>query len=58
MTAGKVRAALIEKSGALDVYFEEQVEILVEHPERFSTSTVEEVLDELKVEYTEVRAAG
>ena len=48
---------MIENSGALDVYFEDKVEILVEHPERFSVADVEELLTELKVEYTTVQAA-
>ena len=29
MTAAKVRVALMEKTGALDVYFEDRIEILM-----------------------------
>ena len=45
---------MIAKSGAIDVYFEEEIEILVGDPDEFSASTVGEVLDELEIEYTTI----
>ena len=45
---------MIAKSGALDVYFEEEIEILVGDPDEFSASTVEEILGELEIEYTKI----
>ncbi len=45
---------MIEKTGAIDVYFEEQIEVLVEEPDLFSMSALEETLEEMKVEYTDI----
>ena len=54
MTAGKVRVALIEKTGALDVYFEDTIEILMPHEEPLREEAVRAVLDEAKVEFSRI----
>ncbi|MEM7307196.1 MAG: hypothetical protein AAF682_11030 [Planctomycetota bacterium] len=43
---------MIERAGALDVYFEEEIEILVADPETFSVAAVEEVLTESEVAFS------
>lgn len=58
MTAGKVRAALIEKTGAIDVYFEDQVEILVANPEEFALDAVPDVFEAHELEFTEIEVTG
>jgi len=45
---------LIEETGAIDVYFEEEIQILVANPELFPMQALESTLDELKVEYTTI----
>ena len=46
-------------AGVLDVYFEDEVEILVRDPEPFSVATVRDVLEEQEVEFeTIARADG
>ena len=49
---------MIARTGALDVYFEDQIEILVEDPDLFSVTAVEEILTEMKVEYTKIEEAS
>jgi hypothetical protein len=49
---------LIEKTGAIDVYFEDEIQVLVEEPELFSLSTLKETLTELEVEFTEISGSG
>ena len=38
---------MIAKTGAIDVYFEDEIEILIENPDQFSVADVEETLAEL-----------
>lgn len=45
---------MIEKTGAIDVYFEDQIEILLEDPDAVSLDTVEDVLKAKEVEHTGV----
>ncbi len=47
----------MERTGAIDVYFEEQVEILVADTEEFSVDTASEVLTELELEFTEIEVS-
>jgi len=47
----------MERTGAIDVYFEEQVEILVADPEEFSVDTASEVLTELELEFSEIEVS-
>lgn len=54
MTAAKVRAALMEKTGALDVYFEETIEILMPNEEPLRGEVVRAVLTEAKVEFSRI----
>jgi hypothetical protein len=49
----------MEKTGAIDVYFEEAIEILVEQPEIFSVADVKKVLEENEIKFSVIeRAAG
>jgi hypothetical protein len=45
---------LIEKTGAIDVYFEEEIQVLVADPDLFDQAAMEETLAELEVEYTDI----
>ena len=45
---------MIEKAGALDVYFEEEIQVLVADSDRFSLPDLEDALDELEVEYSTI----
>ena len=54
MTAAKVRAALIEKTGALDVYFEDTIEILMPDEAPLREEVVKAVLTESKVEFSRI----
>jgi len=45
---------LIEKTGAIDVYFEDEIEILVADPEAFNVEALEGVLEANEIEYTRV----
>lgn len=47
----------MERTGAIDVYFEEQVEILVADPEEFSVDTASEVLTGLEIEFSEIEVS-
>ena len=55
MTAGKVRAALIESTGAIDVYFEEEIEILIsDESVEFPQSEVEKLLEENELDFSSI----
>ena len=54
MTAAKVRGALIEKAGALDVYFEDTIEILMPDEEPLREEVVRAILTEAKVEFSRI----
>jgi len=49
---------LIEESGAFDVYFEEEIEIVVTDPDGFSSVEAKRVLEEAEIEFTRLAAAG
>ena len=44
----------MEKTGAIDVYFEDRIEILAPRGGEFSVSAVREVLDASGIEYTSI----
>jgi hypothetical protein len=48
---------LIEKTGAIDVYFEDNIEIVVESTDDFPVEAVKEVLTAAELEYTWVESA-
>lgn len=48
---------MIEQTGAIDVYFEEEIEILVDDPDGYSYEKLESVLDSLEIEYTQIAAS-
>ena len=54
MTAAKVRAALIEKTGALDVYFEDSIEILMPEGKPLSEEDVRAVLTGAEVAFSRI----
>lgn len=58
MTAAKVRAALIEKTGALDVYFEDTIEILMPDEGPLREDAVRAVLAESKVEFSRIEKSS
>ena len=58
MTAAKVRVALIEKTGALDVYFEDTIEILMLDEEPLREEAVRAVLTESKVEFSRIEKSA
>ena len=58
MTAAKVREALIEKTGALDVYFEDTIEILMPDEEPLHEEAVRAVLTESKVEFSRIEKSS
>ena len=45
---------MIEQTGALDVYFEDQIQILVDDPASFSLDDAKAVLTANKVEFTQL----
>ena len=45
---------MIEATGAIDVYFEEEIQILVANPALFPMQALESTLAELEVEYTAI----
>ena len=47
---------MIQSTGAIDVYFEDQIEILVADQETFSTEAAEAALKAAKVEYTSIES--
>ena len=47
----------MQDAGALDVYFEDEIEILVADPEAFSVRKAREVLEEVEVEFTTLARA-
>ena len=49
---------MIEKTGAIDVYFEETIEILVDDAQPFSVAAAKEVLTENKVEFTSIEKSS
>jgi len=50
---------LLEKTGALDVYFEDSMQILVSEMDTFSVETLESVLKEKQIAFTTIeRGAG
>jgi hypothetical protein len=55
VTAAKVRVALIEQTGALDVYFEETIEILMPDEEPLREEAVRTILGESKVEFSRIQ---
>ena len=44
----------MENTGAIDVYFEEEIEILVGEAGEFPVSGVEEILEESEIEYSKI----
>ena len=54
MTAAKVREALIEKTGALDVYFEDTIEILMPDDDPLPEEAVKAVLTEAEVAFSRI----
>ncbi|QDU66168.1 hypothetical protein Pla86_12340 [Planctomycetes bacterium Pla86] len=48
----------MNETGAIDVYFEDQIEILVANPDDFSVDAVREVLTANEIEFSEVKTAG
>ena len=55
MTASEVRATLVDEAGALDVYFEDQIEILLADGGSLNLDKVREVLAEKKIEAGAIR---
>lgn len=55
MTAAKVRAALIKQTGALDVYFEKTIEILMPDEVPLREEVVRNILGESKVEFSRIQ---
>jgi hypothetical protein len=49
---------LIEAAGAMDVYFEETIEILVQDPSAFEVEAVERVLEENEVKFSAVQRSA
>ena len=47
----------MKEAGALDVYFEDTIEIVVNDPDDFSIGRAKEVLAESEVEFTTLAAA-
>ena len=58
MTAAKVREALIEKTGALDVYFDDTIEILMPDAVPLPEDAVRAVLTESKVEFSRIEKSA
>lgn len=58
MTAAKVRGALIEQTGALDVYFEKTIEILMPDEKPLSEETVKSILVEAEVAFTRIQKSS
>jgi hypothetical protein len=58
VTAAKVRAALIEKTGALDVYFEDTIEILMPDEKPLPEGAVRAVLTEAEVAFSRIERSG
>lgn len=50
--------ALIEKTGALDVYFEDTIEILMPNDEPLLEEAVRAVLTESKVEFSRIEKSA
>ena len=48
----------MERTDAIDVYFEDQVEILVGDPEAFPVDAVREVLTGLEIEFSEIEVTS
>lgn len=48
----------MQETGAIDVYFEDQVEILVTSTEEFPVDAVHEVLTAHELEFTEIDVSG
>lgn len=46
---------MIEKTGALDVYFEKEIEILLPTPDPLEVAEVKKILEENEVEFSEIR---
>lgn len=49
---------MINEAGALDVYFEDQIEILVGEPGTFSLENVEAVLTANEVEFEQIEVSN
>ena len=45
---------MLERTGAIDVYFEDEIQIVVEDPNEFSIESLEGVLEANEIEYTEI----
>ena len=58
MTAAKVRVALIQQTGALDVYFERTIQILMPDEKPRHEETVKASLDESKVEFSRIQRSS
>ena len=49
---------MLEKTSAIDVYFEDEIEILVPDADEFEVDTAKEILAEAKIEYTQIEASS
>lgn len=58
MTAAKVREALMKETGALDVYFEDTIEILMPREEPLREEAVKAVLTEAKIEFSRIEKSA
>jgi len=58
VTAAKVREALIEKTGALDVYFEDTIEILMPDEQPLREEAVRTILAESQVEFSRIQKSS
>lgn len=58
MTAAKVRAALIQQTGALDVYFEKTIEILMPDEKPLSEEKVKSILGASEVEFSKIQKSS
>jgi hypothetical protein len=58
VTAGEVRAALLEQTGVIDVYFEDEIEILVLDSADFPVDAVKEILTSREIAFTAIEATS
>lgn len=49
---------MIEHTGALDVYFEDEIEILVADGDSFRDDMIDDVLQEHEVAFTRIQGGG
>ena len=45
---------MIQRTGAIDVYFADEIEILVGDPDEYSFEALASVLDTMEIEYTAI----